>query len=144
MRAKKKSPSATKSRTKHASSTLSDPRRLRGIIADVLRLAKNAGAEAAEVHVDEVLDDLTRFANNAIHQNVSEHGLTVSVRTVVDGRTARVTTNRIDEDSLRTAIDSCLSLAASQPKDPKLLSLPRKHSYPNVDRFTAATAAATH
>src|SRR3984957_8601028 len=143
MRATKKSLSATRTRTNHASSTLSDPRRLRGIISDVLRLAKSAGAEAAEVHVDEVLDDLTRFANNAIHQNVSEHGLTVSVRTVVDGRTARVTTNRIDEDSLRTAIDSCLSLAASQPKDPKLLPLPGKQRYRNVDRFTRATAAVT-
>ena len=143
MRAKKKSSGAAKSRTKQASSSLSDPRRLHGIIADVLRLAKNAGAEAAEVHVDEVLDDLTRFANNAIHQNVSEHGLTVSLRTVVDGRTARVTTNRIDEDSLRTAIDSCLSLAASQPKDPKLLPLPGKQRYRDVDRFTRATAAVT-
>jgi PmbA protein len=143
MRTKKKSPSPTKTRTKQASSSLSDLRRLHGIIADVLRLAKNAGAEAAEVHVDEVLDDLTRFANNAIHQNVSEHGLTISVRAVLDGRTARVTTNRIDEDSLRTAIDSCLSLAASQPKDPKLLPLPGKQRYRNVDRFTRATAAVT-
>jgi predicted Zn-dependent protease len=143
MGAKKKSSGAAKPRTKHASSSLSDPRRLNGIIADVLRLAKNAGAEAAEVHVDEVLDDLTRFANNAIHQNVSEHGLTISLRTVVDGRTARVTTNRIDEDSLRTAVDSCLSLAASQPKDPKLLPLPGKQRYRSVDRFTRATAAVT-
>jgi PmbA protein len=143
MRAKKKSPSAARTRTKHASATLSDPRRLRGIISDVLRLARNAGAEAAEVHVDEVLDDLTRFANNAIHQNVSEHGLTVSLRTVLDGRTARVTTNRIDEDSLRTAIHSSLSLAASQPKDPKLLPLPGKQRYRNVGRFARATAAVT-
>ncbi len=143
MRAKKKSPSVTKAPTKRASSSLSEPRRLHGIIADVLRLAKSAGAEAAEVHVDEVLDDLTRFANNAIHQNVSEQGLTVSLRTVVDGRTARVTTNRIDEDSLRTSIDSCLSLAASQPKDPKLLQLPAKQRYRNVHRFSRATAVVT-
>jgi PmbA protein len=143
MRAQKKSSSATKTRTKHAPSTLSDPRRLRGIISDVLRLAKHAGAEAAEVHVDEVLDDLTRFANNAIHQNVSEQGLTVSLRTVLDGRTARVTTNRIEEDSLRAAIDSSLSLAASRPKDPKLLQLRGKQRYRNVGRFTRATAAVT-
>jgi len=40
------------------------------------------------------LTHLTRFANNGIHQNVAEHGLTVSIRTVTDGRTARATTNR--------------------------------------------------
>ena len=80
------------------------------------------GAEETEVHVDEVADALTRFANNAIHQNVAEHGLTVSVRTVAEGRTARATTNRVDEDSLRGAIEASLSLAASQPKNPSLLA----------------------
>ena len=99
-------------------------RELRAIIDNVLRLAKSTEADEAEVHVDEVDDSLTRFANNAIHQNVAERGLTVSIRTVVDGRTARATTNRIDEDSLRAAIESSLSLAHSQPKDPRLLAMP--------------------
>jgi predicted Zn-dependent protease len=123
--------------------SLSDARRLHAIINDVLRLAKSAGAEEAEVHVDEVLDDLTRFANNAIHQNVSEHGITVSIRTVAESRTARVTTNRIDENSLRAAIDSALSLTASQPKDKQLLALPSKQRYRSVQRFIKQTAAIT-
>jgi PmbA protein len=122
---------------------LRDTRPAFRIVDQVCRIALSAGAEAAEVQVDEVLDDLTRFANNAIHQNVSEHGLTVSLRTVLDSRTARVTTNRIDENSLRVAIDSCLSLAASQPKDPKLLPLPGRQRYRAVERFTRATAAVT-
>ena len=143
MATKKKSAGNSASRRKHSAVALSDARRLQGIISDVLRLAKSAGAEEAEVHVDEVLDDLTRFANNAIHQNVSEHGLTVSVRTVVDGRTARVTTNRIDENSLRAAIYSSLSLAASQPKDARLLPLPGKQRYRAVQRFSKSTAATT-
>src|SRR5207245_5924096 len=83
-------------------------RELRRIIDTVLRLAKSTGVEQTEVHVDEVADALTRFANNAIHQNVAEHGLTVSIRTVVDGRTARATTNRIDEDSFRATIEASL------------------------------------
>jgi PmbA protein len=141
MSALRKTGHAVTIRTKHASVGLSDQRRLRGIIDDVLRLAKIAGAEEAEVHVDEVLDDLTRFANNAIHQNVSEHGLVVSVRTVAEGRTARVTTNRIDENSLRAAIDSSLSLAASQPRDKQLLTLPGKQRYRAVQRFSRTTAA---
>ena len=40
--------------------------------------------------------------------------LTVSVRTVAEGRTARATTNRVDEDSLRAAIES-LTLTGRQP-----------------------------
>jgi predicted Zn-dependent protease len=109
----------------------------------LLRLGKAAGADETEVQVDETIDALTRFANNAIHQNVAEHGATVSVRTVVDGRTARATTNRLDEDSLRGAIESSLQLAHSEPKNPKLLPMPGKQRYRTVNRFTPATAALT-
>jgi PmbA protein len=114
---------------------------LRGIIDRVLRLAKSTGADETEVHVDETADSLTRFANNAIHQNVAERGLNVSIRTVVDSRTARATTNRKDEDSLRAAIEASLSLAHSQPKDPHLLRLPGQQRYRKVKRFLGDTAA---
>jgi PmbA protein len=126
-----------------ASSTLLPQRDIRKIIDTVLRLARSTGARETEVHVDEVADALTRFANNAIHQNVAEHGLTVSIRTVTDGRTARTTTNRIDEDSLRAAIEASLSLAHSQPKDPRLLPLPGAQRYRSVQRFVKQTAALT-
>ena len=119
------------------------PRELRGIIETVLRLAKPTGAAETEVHVDEVADALTRFANNGIHQNVFEHVVTVSIRTAMGGRTARATTNRLDEDSLRAAIEASLSLAHSQPRDPQLLAMPGKQRYRLVDRFIKATAAVT-
>jgi PmbA protein len=116
-------------------------RELRGIVDTVVRLAAAAGAKESEVHVDQVNDALTRFANNAIHQNVAEQGLTVSIRTVVEGKTARATTNRIDEDSLRAAVDASLSLAASQPKNPLLLPVLVKQKYRRVNRFAKSTAA---
>src|SRR5579863_6683303 len=125
------------------SSGLLPERELRAIVDNVLRLAKSTEADETEVHVDETADSLTRFANNAIHQNVAERGLNVSIRTVVDHRTARATTNRIDEDSLRAAIEASLSLAHSQPKDPHLLPLPAKQRYRKVNRFLKDTAALT-
>ncbi|HEY1482163.1 MAG TPA: DNA gyrase modulator, partial [Candidatus Acidoferrum sp.] len=115
-------------------------RELRKIVDTVLRLGKAAGIKETEVQVDEGIDALTRFANNAIHQHVAEQGLNVSIRTVVDGRTARVTTNRVDEDSLKAALEGSVSLAASQPKDPHLLPLLGKQKYRNVNRFIPATA----
>ena len=129
-------------KTKSAAQLLPE-RGLRRIIETILRLGKAAGAEEAEVHVDETADSLTRFANNAIHQNVAEHGLNVSIRTVADGRTARSTTNRVDEDSLRSAIEASLSLAHSQPKDPLLLPMPGKQNYRKVNRFVNTTAVFT-
>src|SRR3984893_19086124 len=116
---------------------------LRGIVDTVLRLAKSIGVAETEVHVDENISALTRFANNAIHQNVAEHTLNVSVRTQVDQRTARATTNRIDEDSLRAAIEGSLSLAHSQPKNSNLLPMPGKQRYRGVNRFIKQTAALT-
>jgi PmbA protein len=120
---------------------LLSPRELRSIIDAVLRLAKSASAAETEVHVDEVADALTRFANNGIHQNVFEHVVTVSIRTVASGRTARATTNRLDEDSLRATIEASLSLAHSEPRDPRLLPMPAKQRYRPVNRFIKTTAA---
>src|SRR5262245_36446583 len=104
--------------------SLSAPGALKRIIDSILRIGKSAGADELEVQLDETIDALTRFANNAIHQNVAEQGVTVSIRTVVDRRTARATTNRLDEDSLRKAVESSLELAHSQPKNPDLLPMP--------------------
>jgi PmbA protein len=122
---------------------LRSERELLAITDTVLRVAKARGIPETEVHVEEVIDALTRFANNAIHQHVAEHGVVVSIRTVLNGRTARVTTNRLDEDAFRSALDDCLSLAASQPKDPLLLPMPGKQKYCNVPRFAPATTSVT-
>lgn len=118
-------------------------RNLHQIGATVLRLARERGVPETEVHIEESIQALTRFANNAIHQHVTEQGLIVSIRTVVDGRTARVTTNRIEEDSLRAALDDSLSLASHQPRDSQLLPMPGRQRYRAVRRFHASTAALT-
>jgi len=126
---------------KPSTAALRAERDLHKIAASVLRLAKAMGIRETEVQIDESMDALTRFANNVIHQHVAEHGLVVSIRTVVDGRTARVTTNRMDEDSLRVAIESAASLSTQQPKDPRLLPMLGKQNYRAVRRFHPGTAA---
>jgi predicted Zn-dependent protease len=143
MSAKSTKRGATGLRKAAAVAQLRSERELRAIIDTVLRLANARGIPETEVHVEEVIDALTRFANNAIHQHVAEHGVVVSIRTVLNGRTARVTTNRLDEDAFRSALDDCLSLAASQPKDPLLLPMPGKQKYRNVQRFVPATTSVT-
>jgi PmbA protein len=107
------------------------------------RIFKLSEAEETEVEIDVTSDALTRFANNVIHQNVAEEVLHVSVRAVVDGRTARASTNKIDEDSLRRVTSSAASLAANQPKSPDLLPMLGRQKYQKVSRYFPATAAAT-
>jgi len=143
MSKKNTKPAAGRLRNASTVARLKPERELRGILDTVLRLAKARGIPETEVHVEEAIDALTRFANNSIHQHVAEHGVVVSIRTSLDGRTARVATNRLGEDALRTALDDCCSLAASQPKNPHLLPMPGKHKYRTVHRFIPATASLT-
>lgn len=116
------------------------PKDLDRIAERVLKLSE---ADETEVDIGASADALTRFANNVIHQNVAEHAVGISVRAVVDGRTARATTNKSDDDSLRRTVEAAVSLARNEPKMPDLLAMPKKQKYQNVSRFFAATAAAT-
>jgi PmbA protein len=105
--------------------------------------AQGTGIEETEVEISSTTDALTRFANNTIHQNVAEHTLQISVRAVVDGRTARAATNKTDEDSLRRVIATAARLAKNQPEYPGLLPMLGRQKYQKIDRFFPSTAAAT-
>jgi PmbA protein len=113
---------------------------LRRIAGKIFKLSE---ADETEVEVNVTSDALTRFANNTIHQNVAEQSLVVSVRTVFDGRTARATTNKIDDDSLRRVVGVSSALARSQPRNPDLLPMPGPQKYGKVSRYFENTAHAT-
>jgi predicted Zn-dependent protease len=107
------------------------------------RIFKLSHADETEVMIDVTSDALTRFANNTIHQNVAEQVLSISVRTVFDGRTARATTNRTDEESLARVVAASSTLARSQPKNPHLLPMPGAQKYVRVERYFDSTAETT-
>ena len=107
------------------------------------RVLKLSDADETEVDVSAGTDALTRFANNTIHQNVAEQTLGISVRAVVDGRTARATTNKTDDESLRRVVASAISLARNEPENPDLLPMLGKQKYQKVSRYFSATANAT-
>src|SRR5271165_4269857 len=93
--------------------------------ADIFyRIRKYATADEVECLFYGGHSALTRFANNTIHQNVAEENYGVSVRTVFGGRTARATTNRLDDDSLKRVVASSEALAKVQQPDPDLLPVP--------------------
>ena len=104
------------------------------------KILKFSEAEETEIEVQFSTDALTRFANNTIHQNVAEESLDISVRAVVDGRTARAATNKHDDESLRRVAAAALSLARNQPKNPDLLRMPGAQKYPKVARYFGPTA----
>jgi PmbA protein len=90
--------------------------------ADIFeRIKKHSSADEVEALFSGGKSALTRFANNIIHQNVAEENYVVSVRTVFGGRTARATTNKLDDESLRRVVQSSERLAKVQHPDSELL-----------------------
>src|SRR5580704_15950837 len=93
-----------------------------GDIFDKLR--KHSTADEIELLVSGGRSSLTRFANNTIHQNVAEEEYHISVRVSFGGCTARATTNKHDDESLRRLVQSAEALARVQQPDPDLLPMP--------------------
>jgi PmbA protein len=122
--------------------------------ADIFdRIKKFSSADEVEVLFSGGRFALTRFANNTIHQNVEDENHIVSVRTVFGGRTARATTNKFDNDSLRRVVNSSEALAKVQHPDPDLLPMPDSREAASAgggvrstqvpSRYFAQTAAIT-
>ena len=108
------------------------------------RVRRAAAVSDVEVTVAGGRSSLTRFANNSITQNVSEEGCEVSVRVQMGGRTARATTNRLDDESLRRVVRQAEELARVQEEDPELLPMltaAEQGSAVEVDRWCEETAA---
>jgi predicted Zn-dependent protease len=121
----------------------------------VLAAARRRGVEDVEVAIHTSEDALTRFANNAIHQNVAERQMLVSIRPVIGQRTARATTNRTDDAGLDAAVEEAIALTRSSEPDPDLLPLyvgqasasaglqPGRDTSRDSSRVSASAAACT-
>ena len=117
------------------------------IFEQVLAAARSHGVTEIEAIVSGGEDALTRFANNAIHQNVAERTRNLSVRAVLDGRTARATTNRLDGGGVRDVVEQAIAIARLTEPDPELLPLvapgPEGAPVPPARRTGGKTAGAT-
>jgi PmbA protein len=117
------------------------------------KLRRLSQADEIELLISGGRSALTRFANNTIHQNVAEEEYHISVRSAFGNRTARASTNKNDNDSLRRVVQSCEALARVQHPDPDLLPMPTKEEVAAaaladcgdgaVNRYFEATARLT-
>jgi len=97
-----------------------DATKAQAIFAKVKKFSSVPEVEVLFSHND---SSLTRFANNTIHQNVSELNQVASIRVAFDGKTARATTNRFDDESLKRAAQSAETIARVQEPDPDRLPM---------------------
>jgi predicted Zn-dependent protease len=115
-------------------------------------LRRHTSADEIELLVAGSRSALTRFANNTIHQNMEEESQHISVRVSFGGRTARATTNKYDDESLRRVVQSAEALAKVQEQDNDLLPMPSAQEVAAsaadsgampVERYFESTAALT-
>lgn len=113
-----------------------------------IRLAVEAAAYRNGVRDVEILltsseEALTRFANNAIGQNVSERTTSLSVRAQIGDRTARASTNRLHRDGISAAVDEAIALTRASEPVPDLLPLYEDSAAADGSRWSQACAECT-
>jgi PmbA protein len=113
------------------------------VFGQVVDAARRLGVSEIEAIVGSEYEALTRFANNAIHQNVAERTTQLSVRPAIDGRTARASTNRLDGDAIGKVVEQAVAMARLMEPDADLLPLAGPAEYAGVARYFEATAKAT-
>ncbi len=85
------------------------------LLERVFHLSPAEQTEALFVGFEE---GLTRFANNEIHQHVAETHHALVLRVALGKRVAAVSTNRLDDDGIRAALEQAEALARLQPENP--------------------------
>ncbi len=108
------------------------------------RVLQHADAHTGvEVVLHSARHAVTRFANNAIHQNVEDIDHTVAVRVVADGRSASATTNAVDDAALDAVVGRARALARVLPHDPGTPPLSAPQAMRPLDGVAPATLQAT-
>jgi PmbA protein len=110
----------------------------------LLQLAEGEGATEAEVLVLDNSEQLTRFANSEIHQNVAEDNRTINLRFVTGKQVGVASTNRSDDESLRRLAAAAAQIARLQPEREDFAGLPEPTEVSLVaGAYEAATANAS-
>jgi len=87
--------------------------------------------------------NLTRFANNSIHQNVNEQDRGLLVRVLLGQKSGIASTNMISEDAIKDLVQRATEIARLSPEDPDFKSLPEPKPLPDVKGMDHDTASAT-
>jgi len=107
------------------------------LLKQVLSLSSAAETEVVMLGLDE---QLTRFANNTIHQHVAESNRYLVVRAAL-GRCVGVgATNDLSDAGLGRAVDSAVAAARLRPEDPNFQGLPDPTHVPEIAGFDDVTA----
>jgi predicted Zn-dependent protease len=110
------------------------------IVDAVLKASK---ADQTEVLALEQDENLTRFANNHVHQNVTERNVQITVRAVIGTRIGIAVSNDVRAESLRNLVSRAYDAARLQPDNPEFKGLPGPQPITPVDAFDSRVGECT-
>lgn len=108
------------------------------IIDFVIKQSKADQVEVLLVNQDQAL---TRFANNYIHQNVSETNSSVAIRVAYGKKIGTASTNSLHKQRLKDTVVWAEKIAQFQRENEDFVSFPsaRKNAYPKVKTYNTKT-----
>jgi predicted Zn-dependent protease len=109
-----------------------DLRGLRKIAAGIFRFA---GKSDTEVTVREYSGYLTRFARNAVQQNADRRTVSISIRMIEEGKSARLEISDYETAALNDAVRILRDLIRARRERGSELPLPGKQKYREVRDF---------
>jgi predicted Zn-dependent protease len=111
--------------------------RTEDLLKQVLSLSSADETEAILLGLDE---QLTRFANNVIHQHVAEKNRYVVVRALMGRRSGVAATNDLTREGLDRLVETATRAAELSPEKPSFPGLPEPTDVPPLDAFDPPTA----
>lgn len=105
---------------------------------------RGTNGDQAEALVIASTNELTRFANNVIHQNVASRDAVLQIRVVVGKRVGMTTTHDLGEDGIARAARDASEVARIVPENPQFAGLPEARPIPPApSAYVEATTTAT-
>lgn len=102
-----------------------------------------SSADEVEAAFSETREGATRFANNAITQNVSRRTASITVRSIIRGRVGAASGTDLTPEGIAEIVARSEALARVSEPDPELLPLPGPQSYAAGTHWDPTVAAAT-
>jgi len=101
---------------------------------------KFSQADQSELVLLEEDTNLTRFAENVIHQNVAKYDHTIFARAVLGKKVGVAVTNGIKDDDVKKVIRNAAEIAENMEEDPDFVSLPTSPKAKDVSGFHRNTS----
>ncbi len=109
------------------------------LLEELARLVKQSRADATSLCAHARTRRVSRFAYDAIHQDLVQEGLDVYVKVVVGQRVGVAITNRLERASLARCLRAALEIARHAPPAKQLPPLPSPYEHITTQDYAQAT-----